>query len=236
MVEKHKEGAEYQSEEEAMRCLSKEDMVKKLREDAQRAVVAATQSSKEAEEAEEMPRWLYVAQERIGRSLVRRACGTGKERDIQTAMAQARVLVFEIGSTSPFLSEDFQDWRFVITDRVVNGSPVWAAVGGKSFVHRDVDGRMSISDPAEGCGTGYILNMKASPVAVAPTELPSDEWVSCEEATLESQYASAARVEDADGDLYWAHVPDMRITAVHGLDDDDLAMAAALRQLAAPAV
>jgi hypothetical protein len=36
-------------------------------------------------------------------------------------------VVFEMGSTTPFLDEDFQDLRWVITERVVNGSPVWAA-------------------------------------------------------------------------------------------------------------
>jgi hypothetical protein len=70
------------------------------------------------------PRWHRVnvrVQERIGQSLVLAACRTGKERDVQTAMAQVRVLVFEIGSTTPFLTEKYQDLRIVITDRVVNG-------------------------------------------------------------------------------------------------------------------
>jgi hypothetical protein len=46
----------------------------------------------------------YLTKERIGQSLVQVACRTGKKRDIQTAMAQARVLVFVMGSTTPFLS------------------------------------------------------------------------------------------------------------------------------------
>jgi hypothetical protein len=118
----------------------------------------------------------YREQELIGRSLVQAACRTGRRRDIWTAMMQARVLEFDMGSTTPFLTEEYQDSRWVITNRVVNRSPVWAAVGGESFMFRDED------------------------------------------------------------DSVWARVPDMRITAVHGLDDDDPAMAAALRQLTTPAV
>jgi hypothetical protein len=55
--------------------------------------------------------------------------------------------------------------------------------------------------------------------------------VSSDLATLESQYPSAERRSSRPGDV-WVRVPDMRITAVHGLDDDPT-MAAALRQLAA---
>jgi len=35
--------------------------------------------------------------------------------------------VFEMGSTTPWLVDQFQDLRYVITDRVINGAPVWAA-------------------------------------------------------------------------------------------------------------
>jgi hypothetical protein len=136
----------------------------------------------------------YCAQERIGRSLVRRACRTGKKRAIRTAVAQAGALVFEMGSTTPFLRKKFQDMRFLITDRVINGSPVWAAVDGTSFMYRCDTDMMMISvesDCAKGRATGYIYNMKASSVVVAPTELPSDKWFSNSRATLESRYASA---------------------------------------------
>jgi hypothetical protein len=178
----------------------------------------------------------YCAQERIGRSLVRR-CYAGKKRDIQTAMAQARVFVFDIGGTTcgdssessssgdsdgndsddsddnssdssssdvpprvkkdatPFLNEKYQDLRFVITDRVVNGSPVWAAVGFERFMYCAMSGRMTISDEstcAEGRAAGFIYNRKQSSVVVAPTELPSDKWVRFRNAaTLEAQFASA---------------------------------------------
>jgi hypothetical protein len=179
----------------------------------------------------------YLAQERIGQSLVQAACRSGKERDIQTAMAQVRVLVFEMGSTTPFLNDKFQDLRFVITDRVVNGSPVWAAVGGEEFMFRcSCTGRMTIGNAskcAEGLDSSDVYNLKESKDVVAPTELPSDEWVSGIDATLESQFASAERLANAYGLFAWAPVPHMRITAVHGLNDDDPTMAAALRQLAA---
>ena len=79
----------------------------------------------------------------------------------------------------------------------------------------------------------FIFNTEQSWVAVAPTELPSDKWVSYKSATLAPQYASAERMPNSSGELVWAPVPEMRITAVHGLDDDDPTMATALRQLAA---
>jgi hypothetical protein len=60
--------------------------------------------------------------------------------------------------------------------------------------------------------------------------LPSDKWLSRSSVTLELKYASAERLTPGSP---WAKVPSMRIAAVHGLDDDDPAMAAALRQLAA---
>jgi len=64
--------------------------------------------------------------------------------------------------------------------------------------------------------------------------LPSDKWVSCFRTTLASHYASARRLGDTPtGRSVWAYVPEMRMTTVHGLDDGDPAMAAALRQLAA---
>ena len=80
----------------------------------------------------------YHAQELIGRALLRRACLGGTETELRTAVAQTRGLVFEMGSTTPFLTDEFQDLRWVITDRVVNGSPVWAAGGGVLFMYRNV--------------------------------------------------------------------------------------------------
>jgi len=64
--------------------------------------------------------------------------------------------------------------------------------------------------------------------------LPTDEWVSLPVpiSTLELQYASAEHAgEDVPDE--WVCVPEMRIIAVHRLDNGDPAMAAALRQLAA---
>jgi hypothetical protein len=69
--------------------------------------------------------------EQIGARLLSRACFAGTKRALQTAVATARSLVFEMGSTTPWLTDEFQDARYVITDRVVNGAPVWAAENGK---------------------------------------------------------------------------------------------------------
>lgn len=176
----------------------------------------------------------HHAQERIGRSLLRSACLTGSKRALKTAVAQARVLIFEMRSSDPpFLSERFQDSRFVITDGVVNGSPVWAAEGDELFMYRAKTKKMNVSiesDCAEGSNTGFMYNATCTADVVAPSELPLDNWFSSKLSTLESQYASAER---APPDSPWVRVPSIRITAVHGLDDGDPAMAAAFRQLAA---
>jgi hypothetical protein len=176
----------------------------------------------------------YQAQERVGQSLLRGACVDGTRRALETAVAQARALVFEMGSTTPFLNEKYQDLRWVITDRVVNGSPVWAAVDGERFMYRN-SGMMvgDESDCAEGSDFGFMYNAETTADIAAPTELPSDKWVSNPSAPLASHYASARRLEEPSGPSVWAFVPEMRITAVHGLDNGEPAMAAALRQLAA---
>ena len=59
--------------------------------------------------------------------------------------------------------------------------------------------------------------------------MPSDKWSTLEYATLSTQYKSAKRCK------YGLHriVPSMRITVVHGLNDDDPTMAKALHKLAA---
>jgi hypothetical protein len=93
-------------------------------------------------------------------------------------VAQSRALVFVMGSTTPFLKETFQELRWVITDRVVNGSPVWAAEGGRWFMYRSVDNRMMISIEsacAAGSSRGHMYNREITADAVAPTELPSDK-------------------------------------------------------------
>jgi hypothetical protein len=174
----------------------------------------------------------YHAQDVIGESLLRHARLTGKHREQQTAVDQACALVFEIRSTTPFVTDEFQDLRFVITDRVVNRSPVWAAVGGKHFMYRDVSNRMSVSNKqncAEGKRKGPLFNKQKFDHIVAPTELPPDKWMSSCSSTLESQYASAKR---SPGSTY-TYVPEMRITVVHGLDEGNPEMVLALQQLAA---
>jgi len=179
----------------------------------------------------------YQTQERVGQSLLRGACVAGTRRALETAVAQARALVFEMGSTTPFLAEEYQDLRWVITDRVVNGSPVWAAVDGERFMYRGGKQQMTISDEsdcAEGSASGVMYNAEKTVDVAAPTELPSDKWASSPPTTLPLQYASADRLESATtARSPWVLVPEMRITAVHGLDDGEPAMAAALRQLAA---
>jgi len=116
--------------------------------------------------------------------------------------------------------------RYVITDRVVNGARVWAAEDGEWFVYRDGNGRMEISNKA-GCAAGTtageIWSSPPNQDCLAPTQLHN--WWSGKRATLEQQYKSGAS--------RWVQVPGMRVTAVHGLDDAEPTMAAALRQLAA---
>jgi hypothetical protein len=193
----------------------------------------------------------YYAQEQIGVALMKSACDTPgtTRRALQTAVAQARALVFDMGSTTPWLTDEFQDLRYVITDRVVNGAPMWAAEGGEWFMYRAGAGTMQISNCACGtCAAGEaileIYNTVQSPNILAPTQLPSHKWLSIKTATLGPQYASARHNyvvsasdsdsdSDPDSESVWVPVPDMRVTAVHGLDDAEPAMAAALRQLAA---
>ena len=71
-----------------------------------------------------MPCYVY---EQVGQALLQRACHIGTPKELQTALVQARELVFDIETTTPTLSNEFQDLRFVITDRILHGSPVWAA-------------------------------------------------------------------------------------------------------------
>jgi hypothetical protein len=116
---------------------------------------------------------------------------------------------------------------------VVNGSPVWAAEGRELFMYRDVNYPMMISDEAdcaESSDSCHVYNTQVTATATAPTALPSDRWVSNARATLPSMYTSADRLSPGSP---WVRVPDMRITVVHGLHDDNATMTAALRQLAA---
>jgi hypothetical protein len=177
----------------------------------------------------------YRVQERVGHLLLQRACLAGTKREIQAAVSQARALVFDFGSTTPFLIDTFQNLRFAITDRMVNSSPVWATEGGEWLMFRshvidsmmigpDCNARLN-SDWHCICNDGGPVG---SPV-VAPTDMCFDQWISNAHATLDPQFASAG----GSADNPWVHVPDMHITAVHGLDEGDPTMAAALRQLAA---
>jgi hypothetical protein len=65
------------------------------------------------------------AQEWIGQALLQRTYLSGTKEEIQTAVAQARTLVLKFWSTSTsFLTEFFEDMRFIIIDRMVHCSPV----------------------------------------------------------------------------------------------------------------
>jgi hypothetical protein len=77
-----------------------------------------------------------------------------------------------------------------------------------------------------------MYNTQVTATATAPTALPSDKWVSSDRATLPSMYTSADRWTPGRTWVTWVRVSSMRITVMHGLNDDDATMTAALRQLA----
>jgi hypothetical protein len=120
----------------------------------------------------------YYAQERIAAALLKRACIAGTKRALQSAVSAARALVFEMGSTTPWLTDEFQDLRYVITDRVVNDAPVWAAEDGKWFMFRAGKGYLMTGDEANcaaGTTFGQIHNTAENPDVMAPTPLPSNK-------------------------------------------------------------
>ena len=122
---------------------------------------------------------------------------------------------------------------YVITDRVVNGAPVWVAEDGKHFIYRARNGTMQIGDEwkcTAGRAAGWIYHRVKHEDVMAPTQLLSNKWKSNQHATLGPQFTSAIGTDESQP---WVPVPDMHVTAVHGLDDAEPAMATALRQLAA---
>ena len=179
-----------------------------------------------------MPVTPFYAQEQIGVALLRRACVAGTEHALRSAVSQAQELVVKIGSTNPWLTDQCQDVRYAITDRVVNGAPAWAAENAGEFMYRANNRQMWIGDDAnclEGKAWGWVRNTARHPEVLAPTQLPLGKWQSHKDATLGPQFTSAGGTDDKP----WVKVPSMRVTAVHGLDDGHPAMAAALLQLAA---
>jgi len=184
-----------------------------------------------------MPSMVHYEQDQIAVRLLKHACFTGTKYALKSAVSAARALVFEMGSTTPWLTDEFQDVQYVITDYVVNGAPVWAAENGEWFMFRAGDDTMKISNKkncAAGKAVGVIYNMVETPKVLAPTQLRSNKWSSHKAATLGPQFTSAPQYDSNNGiQAIWVDVPDMRITAVHGLDDAEPAMAAALRQLTA---
>jgi hypothetical protein len=119
----------------------------------------------------------YYAEEQIGVALLQRACSAGNLCALQTAVATARALVFEMGSTTPWIIEQFQDLRYVITDRVVNGAPVWVTEDGGCFMYRGAAGRMFVSTSEASCAAGephgVMYNVVANLAVLAPTQLLS---------------------------------------------------------------
>ena len=88
------------------------------------------------------------------------------------------------------------------------------------------------TNSAEGKAWGWIYNTATGSEFVALTQLPTNRWKSNKVATLGVQVTSAGGTVGDHGQP-WAWIPNMRVAAVHGLDDGHPAMAAALRQLAA---
>jgi hypothetical protein len=179
----------------------------------------------------------YHAQKQVGRALLQSACLDGTKRVLKTALAQARALVFK--TKTSFLKKKYQALRWVVTDRVKNGSPVWTAPveGGELFMYRSTRKRMTVgseSQYAAGCAFGDIFNDEKTDEVATPTDLPSDMWTSNARVTLPAQYALAEMlISHSSRSCDFACVPKMYITTVYGLDDGEPAMAAALRQLAA---
>ena len=181
-----------------------------------------------------MPSMVHYEQDQVGVRLLKHACFTGTKHALMSAVSAAHALVFEMGSTTPWLTDEFQDAQYLITDYVVNGALVWAAANGE---FRARDDRMIIGNKmncAAGKAVGVIYNAVENPKCLAPTQLRSNEWISHKTATLGPQFTSAPQYDSFNGiQAIWVDVPDMHISAVYGLDDADPAMAAALRQLTA---
>lgn len=182
----------------------------------------------------------FLSLDHIGRLLLQRAYLNGTRADVKIAVSQARDLVFDVEESSMFLSAQFSDLRFIITEQFVNGSPVWAAGDGLTFMYRTTSNRMMISVAssavdgvveADGTAPPCLYNSCLSPLVNAPSDLPSNMWVSNEAATSAAQFASASRLSNGNGELVWAEVPEFRIHTVHGLRDDDVAMAKAINHL-----
>ena len=74
--------------------------------------------------------------------------------------------------------------------------------------------------------------LATGPEVITPTQLPTNKWRSHKDYTLGPQYLSAI-ASSAHPANPWVDVPEVRITAVHGLDDEHPAMASALQHLAA---
>lgn len=190
----------------------------------------------------------FAAQERIGRSLLERALRGHRFVDVKSAVKQARCLVFEMnGMTSaiestPFLNENFNHIRYVITDQFKDGSPVWVAVDGKHVMYRE-GGAMKVSFKSDSGEMMVISHRDNIEAGHTLQDLISNAWRSYEIATLPSQYAAGQKwkgntmygfdpiPDDSipDGSV---RIPYMHVPVVHGLADDDPMMVKALKRLA----
>jgi hypothetical protein len=93
-----------------------------------------------------------------------------------------------MGSTAPpRLTAQFQNARYVITNRVVNNLPVWAAENGNTVIYRG-DGHWWISeneDCVAGVPRGWMWNTLAFAENITtPTQLGSRSWAGLSDATL----------------------------------------------------
>ena len=96
-------------------------------------------------------------QEHVARGLVKRAYLAGTKHALETAVAHARTLVFEMRSEgAPFLKDEFQNSRWVITDRTLNDAPVWRAERGEMFMFRTPKGALMVG-PEDAVSKGIML-------------------------------------------------------------------------------
>jgi hypothetical protein len=116
----------------------------------------------------------YDAQPLIGQSLLRRACLVGtmhretvsvsetRKRALTAAAAQSRALVFDIGTTTPFLNDEFQDLRFVITERVVTELPLnsWCSIASAALPSQYASAAVCRGNTS----WAYITNMRITAV------------------------------------------------------------------------
>jgi len=179
----------------------------------------------------------YHAEEAIAQKILERACQIGTKLALQTAVAQAGVLVFEMGSSTHFLNQDFSNLIWVITDRWVNDAPVWVANDGRCFLFRNAHNMAVVTTCESECTDdsmmAHMYNAEVSGI-FAPTELGSGSWVASPRAVWGSVYASTERLATTNGEeTPWVIVPAMVTIPLYGLNNETPEMEEALKKLAA---